>query len=47
LFSGTKYDQFSHTLRIIHGSGMINDYKDVPEKFILQLKRFRQREPFD
>ena len=47
LFSGTKYDQFSHTLRIIHGSGMINDYKDVPEKFILQLKRFCQREHFD
>ncbi|HEV8505396.1 MAG TPA: KTSC domain-containing protein [Chitinophagaceae bacterium] len=27
-----RYDKLSHTLRVVYVSGMIYDYKDVPEE---------------
>ena len=36
--SGIKYDKFNHTLRIIYVSGMIYDYKNVPEQIYTAMK---------
>jgi len=33
-----KYDKLSHTLRIIYVSGMIYDYKNVPEQIYIAMK---------
>jgi hypothetical protein len=33
-----KYDKLSHTLRVIYVSGVIYDYKDVPEQIYIAMK---------
>jgi len=33
-----KYDNLSHTLRIIYVSGIIYDYKNVPEQIYIAMK---------
>ena len=36
--AGIKYDKFSHTLRIVYVSGIIYDYKNVPEQTYTAMK---------
>jgi len=36
--AGITYNNLSHTLRVIYVSGMICDYKDVPEKIYTAMK---------
>ena len=36
--SGIKYDKCTHTLRIIYVSGIIYDYKNVPEQLYTAMK---------
>jgi hypothetical protein len=36
--SAMKYDRSSHTLRVIYVSGMIYDYKNVPEEVYAAMK---------
>ena len=36
--AGIMYDKRSHTLRVIYVSGMIYDYKDVPENIYTAMK---------
>jgi hypothetical protein len=38
VIAGTMYDKRSRTLRVIYVSGMIYDYKDVPEEIYTALK---------
>ena len=36
--AGLKYDQGSHTLRVIYVSGVVYDYKNVPEEIYAAMK---------
>ncbi len=36
--AGIKYDELSHTLRVIYVSGMVYDYKNVPEQIYVAIK---------
>jgi KTSC domain-containing protein len=36
--AGIMYDKLSNTLRVTYVSGMIYDYKDVPEEIYTALK---------
>jgi hypothetical protein len=41
-----SYDPSSSTLRIIFVSGMVYDYKDVPEKVFNKMKAFTSKGTF-
>jgi hypothetical protein len=38
VIAGIKYDDLSHTLRIIYVSGRVYDYQDVPEQIYSAMK---------
>ena len=38
VIAGIEYDKFSHTLRIVYVSGMMYDYKNVPEQIYTAMK---------
>lgn len=36
--SAMRYDRVSHTLRVIYVSGMVYDYKNVPEEVYVAMR---------
>jgi len=44
--AGIKYDKLSHTLTVIYISGLVYDYKNVPEQIYAGMKTSFSKETF-